>query len=440
MALGIVRAPTLAISRLGVRAHRLPRVVLLMLATTVLGDGARAMAARYSLALPRVALLALAIGAVGGEQVCEPDVEAFDAAPFRLEKKHDEFRADASAISGATDAASFAQECEAVLSRRYAARARCETAAECGGEGAGTCSEEGRCNCNAGRAGERCEVDTVGLCQLENFWTALGGEGSDGLRCAGSATRTFCSASNREGCVGTQTCSITDRTCLCPPDECWDPNARRCAPNTLEVSARAWARNPPGERADAELLKRTADWGIAFSGGGTRAMVSTFGVLRGLDAAGLLGSARYIGANSGSSWAAAIFGYASAHLTDAQLLGPYVPPEALSNASLYHIDEAQGAAAARRPFGALLLTLANNQRVRLRDLWSLAVSKAFFEPYGFGKLFRRARRDACTRAAPFRSASRSAALPAATSLPRALTRPSARRRCRGLPPPPSACA
>ena len=343
-----------------------------------------------------LAVACLAVGSArAGQTVCVPDVEPLDTSPFHLEKRHggggsgggasDDPRADARAISDATDAHAFAAACEAVVSRRFAARARCANDAECGGEDAGMCDASGRCNCNAGRAGETCSIDVAALCEVDNFWTAVGGEG---LKCAGAATRTSCSpASAQQACVGTQTCAVTDRTCICAPTDCWDPARGACVPNPLEVTARAWARNPSGERDDADLMRRTSDWGIAFSGGGTRAMVSTFGILRGLDDAGMLDSARYLSCNSGSSWAASIYSYASARFSDAQLLGEYVPPERLSNETLWSIDEAQGAAAARRPFGAILLTLANNQRVRLRDLWALGVSKAFFEPYGFGKLF-----------------------------------------------------
>jgi hypothetical protein len=326
--------------------------------------------------------------ALGGDEICEPDVEPLDRRPIRLEKRTADIagdpRADAHAISRATDADSFAATCEEVLYRRYAARASCAADEECGGLDVGMCDgASNRCNCNPGRSGARCEIDVPTLCALENFWTALGGEG---LRCAGSLTRTACSPSH-DTCAPSQTCSITERTCVCAPSECWDAEAGACVPNELEVRARAWNRAPPGEKADSDLMRRTADFGIALSGGGTRAMVSAFGVLRGLHHAGLLSRARYLGANSGGGWAASIYTYADRAIPDEALLGAYVPPRELANESLYTLDESQGAAAARRPFGAILLTMANNQRLRLRELWSLCVAKVFFEPYGFGKLY-----------------------------------------------------
>lgn len=258
-------------------------------------------------------LALLLIAAAAGKEVCAPDIEPLDASPFRLEKSRehvrggepDDPRADARAISLATDADAFARACEAVLLRRYSARAACADDAACGGGAAGACAD-GRCNCTAGRAGGSCEVDVAGLCRVENFWTAAGGEG---LSCAGSATRTACSA--EAPCLRTQTCAITDRTCVCAPAECWDPATRSCQPNALEVSAKTWAANPSGEREDGELMRRTANFGIAFSGGGTRAMVSTLGVLRGLRGTGLLERALYLACNSGSCWAAAIYGYAA---------------------------------------------------------------------------------------------------------------------------------
>lgn len=50
-------------------------------------------------------------------------------------------------------------------------------------------------------------------------------------------------------------------------------------------------------------LKDKKDFGLAFSGGGTRAASATLGQLRGLRKKGLLKDVKYISAVSGGSWA-----------------------------------------------------------------------------------------------------------------------------------------
>tara|TARA_B110000967_G_scaffold193549_1_gene221235 strand:+ start:4098 stop:5699 length:1602 start_codon:yes stop_codon:yes gene_type:complete len=71
-----------------------------------------------------------------------------------------------------------------------------------------------------------------------------------------------------------------------------------------------------------ELLSRTNNCGICFSGGGTRSMAATMGQLRALHKLGLLAKARYISSVSGGSWAAAIYTYyKNESINDTELLG-----------------------------------------------------------------------------------------------------------------------
>jgi hypothetical protein len=72
----------------------------------------------------------------------------------------------------------------------------------------------------------------------------------------------------------------------------------------------------------------TADLGIAFSGGGTRAATATLGQLRGLRANGWLEHVRYLSAVSGGGWAAVPFTYSPYGLD--QLLGDSRPPGELT--------------------------------------------------------------------------------------------------------------
>eukprot|EP00450_Noctiluca_scintillans_P009407 CAMPEP_0194505744 /NCGR_PEP_ID=MMETSP0253-20130528/33000_1 /TAXON_ID=2966 /ORGANISM="Noctiluca scintillans" /LENGTH=628 /DNA_ID=CAMNT_0039348353 /DNA_START=30 /DNA_END=1916 /DNA_ORIENTATION=+ len=78
------------------------------------------------------------------------------------------------------------------------------------------------------------------------------------------------------------------------------------------VSARLWTMPRqifPEVSELPELMHRTADIGLALSGGGIRASCESFGVLQVLYHMGLLSKIRYISSNSGSSWLNAAFCY-----------------------------------------------------------------------------------------------------------------------------------
>lgn len=73
-----------------------------------------------------------------------------------------------------------------------------------------------------------------------------------------------------------------------------------------------------------------ADVGISFSGGGSRALVATIGQLRALRAMQLLDKVAAISSVSGGTWAAALFTFLPATITDDDFLGPVVAPGALT--------------------------------------------------------------------------------------------------------------
>lgn len=83
-------------------------------------------------------------------------------------------------------------------------------------------------------------------------------------------------------------------------------------------------------------LKDKKDFGLAFSGGGTRAASATLGQLRGLRKKGLLKDVKYISAVSGGSWAVTPFTYLPETFTDEEFLGEAVNPE---NLTLGHFEE-----------------------------------------------------------------------------------------------------
>jgi hypothetical protein len=116
------------------------------------------------------------------------------------------------------------------------------------------------------------------------------------------------------------------------------PGCRLCiAADFWVVDPGAWksAAGSPApfvpERALLDAQKRP-DFGIAFSGGGTRSATATIGELRALVQNGWLDRARYITGVSGGSWAAVPFTFSSLPL--GELLGPMERPEDLSLAVL----------------------------------------------------------------------------------------------------------
>lgn len=110
------------------------------------------------------------------------------------------------------------------------------------------------------------------------------------------------------------------------------------------------------ERSDPELAvpevvaREPWSFGIAFSGGGTRAASATLGQLRALHEQGWLDKAQYISAVSGGSWAAIPYTFlpetrraelslTEEKFTDDEFLGPYVEPGAIDHCALTAVPD-----------------------------------------------------------------------------------------------------
>lgn len=112
------------------------------------------------------------------------------------------------------------------------------------------------------------------------------------------------------------------------------------------VSSKVWDATDPDfdfpELTDSELkipeLKRRANVGVAFSGGGTRSASATLGQLRGLAELGLLKSVRYLSCVSGGSWACVPFSYLPEEWPDESFLGQHINPEDISVDSIRKTD------------------------------------------------------------------------------------------------------
>jgi hypothetical protein len=105
------------------------------------------------------------------------------------------------------------------------------------------------------------------------------------------------------------------------------------------------APQPVYPEAQSDLAARfapsTHPIGVCFSGGGPRSFAASLGQMRGLMNAS--GGALYdrigaISCVSGGCWFGALFSYANPQLTDAQLLGPVTPPQAITLDGIATID------------------------------------------------------------------------------------------------------
>src|ERR1041384_3445948 len=90
------------------------------------------------------------------------------------------------------------------------------------------------------------------------------------------------------------------------PDRCIDClRAQYCA-----IAPDDWTKSgPPSFPESRTMSTQHEDFGIAFSGGGTRSASASIGELRGLKKNGWLDKVRYVAAVSGGSWAAIPFTY-----------------------------------------------------------------------------------------------------------------------------------
>lgn len=90
---------------------------------------------------------------------------------------------------------------------------------------------------------------------------------------------------------------------------------------------------------EEQFLKDKPKTAISFSGGGSRAYNAALGVLAALTELGLMENVRYIGGISGGNWAMWNYVYSRGLAdNDTQLLGPIIPPEAMTWENLNEMD------------------------------------------------------------------------------------------------------
>lgn len=154
------------------------------------------------------------------------------------------------------------------------------------------------------------------------------------------------------------------------------------------VRVRTWRADDaswPPELRDPELavpwLAERPSFGIAFSGGGSRSATATLGQLRALHRLGWLKKARWVGASSGSTWTLIPWVYLPTSHDETIFLGPYLPPEALTEATLRPETPVKGA----------METVLHDARIgrpllrsslRGDETWSGLIGSVFLAPFG----------------------------------------------------------
>jgi hypothetical protein len=131
--------------------------------------------------------------------------------------------------------------------------------------------------------------------------------------------------------------------------------------------------------------------GIALPGGGLRACVYSYGVLRALHHLGILQKCFYMSSVSGSSWLTSVYAYQK-KCDNLTFLGKYIPPEELTLEKLKHIenpDEFTNVLHDFKGFNYLIkyfirnklyeLIIKNNENIN--DVWSKCLGEFIYKKY-----------------------------------------------------------
>jgi len=135
---------------------------------------------------------------------------------------------------------------------------------------------------------------------------------------------------------------------------------------------------PENHESYNDFFKHKQNFGISFSGGGTRAATCALGQLRGLDKIGVLNNAKYIASNSGGTWGSLPYLYYRGDLNN--YFGEYFSPENLTIENVTEIPE-KTFLHQMTEANILLETLINRIIKKERDeSFSHAVAKIFLKP------------------------------------------------------------
>jgi len=125
--------------------------------------------------------------------------------------------------------------------------------------------------------------------------------------------------------------------------------------------------------------------GVAFSGGGTRALAATMGQLRGLRTLGVLDHVSFLSSVSGGTWASALYTYLPASFSEDDFLGPVVAPQDITVSSLWQLPPNNlGSIPQQLSVVRVLETLTKlkEQGYSSQSLWQGIVGTCMLEPFG----------------------------------------------------------
>ncbi len=161
------------------------------------------------------------------------------------------------------------------------------------------------------------------------------------------------------------------------------------------LNARVWISDnstPKYEFAERtypqyDLIQKTPNTGICFSGGGTRSLAATLGQLRGLGLSreqgglDLMKNVRYISCVSGGSWASTAYTYYnSGPSNDEVFLGQIRAPQDITWPLIGELDSNSLGWTATQSLRDALIGLADQVPEHL--LWITAISQTYFQPFG----------------------------------------------------------
>ena len=125
--------------------------------------------------------------------------------------------------------------------------------------------------------------------------------------------------------------------------------------------------------------------GVAFSGGGSRALSAAMGQFRGLRALGVLDDVTFLSSVSGGTWASALYTYLPASFSEDDFLGPVAAPQDLTISSLSQLPPNNlGSIPPQLSADHILETLLSleKQGYSSHSLWQGVVGTYMLQPFG----------------------------------------------------------
>ncbi|CAJ1422875.1 unnamed protein product [Effrenium voratum] len=213
----------------------------------------------------------------------------------------------------------------------------------------GYCARDGACTKRTAHIADTCNRQTGGSCSVFGCYSYRGP-----VQCADGAC--VCKAGY---------CTADDGTCHQPKP----PISARVAPVHFD------APQFPGPQA-------TIRTGVCFSGGGSRALSFTLGVLRALESLKLIPHVDAISSVSGGTWASAIYMFAK-DVSVEELLGEDTHPNVLTMAKLREVPARLGDVATTNIASKISsMMFVSKGSTNPHDMWIKLYAEAVLKPFG----------------------------------------------------------